>query len=1016
MAKTKSTQTTRNKAFNDYDFLYTDKSIIRASALSTVANTKRGVQNIRLLDMTDAVIKNGSEIFADALNNTTMIELNTGLGANEAKKLAQTVSMLSPYVDEHGVIDDDAPDEIKSIFVVVQTSLKAAGTTFNAIRNMIIDYSGLFENDKNYDIYGAPDKIVLNNRQNYNNCGVESTLNLLAVAGIIKMNENLKDQKSVEKTFLTSILERGLAEDSGELGIVDEPDGGTFPDDYRDILKYFGINSTAYFMSSKADGNVYKDINEFAYKISQGHGAVLGVCSTYLWNEQKSETNKIGIDHAIAITGVVYESGTEPAITDDDGNITGYSTPVGFYIHDSGAWMTRFISLEDFKKATLYDQQGIDPNEANYNKNLHGHDAKTGADVGKEAGGFFTTITDSQIKSATFNLNATGDKYDNMIWGNNAENEIKGMNGNDTLYGNSGNDTIRGGNGNDIIVGNNVSATDLSIFKDYVDDATKEKLSAIETSATVQRGINDIYGDAGNDIIIGGLDADLIYAGNGNDYIYTGDGRNAVYGGAGNDVIIGGFDNDRLFGEAGNDYIYGFADDDTIDGGAGNDHLYGNGGDDRIETGKGNDIVYFEGQEHGDDVISSKAGSTTLKFIDIDADTEIPSFMGKKASDMFFTFTSNTDNSKFYDLDIVYSPKEKLEGQSVEFQKFYNIRNGKFSSVSLVDKNNDLYTISSSNKTNVSVANTKMEGTTKISGVKTENSKINNILLTTNASGTNITTSVKNDIVTMVNSGNTYDKSYDDEKIVDTIFYGDVSKIGDNRPAGYEYQGGYDKYVSEERNTKYVVDFSKYTTLSVFDNVKGLTRIVFDDNYKNSSKNTNAVSTHDCLQLMSDIGHVEFFFDVAINGDEKPVTTVNNQLFVLYKDYYSGSDSVAKHTQIANNRENSQGFVYMDTFFGAKDTIIAAGTGEIPEYNFFGNGRIETLELDVATAQGETQAKYNYFEADLVTIAGQVADWLSSDANTEDYKSAFDAFSKAAQDEVDISGLVAAYATPDHAV
>jgi hypothetical protein len=209
-----------------------------------------------------------------------------------------------------------------------------------------------------YKIYGAPFQAVLNNRQHYYNCGVESTLNTLATAGIVKMKENLSDQKSVEKNFLKSVWTLGLVDDSGVIGKLDEPDGGTEPDDYRDILRQYDIDSDAYYMSRKCDGFQFNDINELAYKISQGYGAVLGVCSSKLLQEQKSETDEIKIDHAVAIVGVVYADGVEPY----DGGV--YSAPVGFYIHDSGGWMTRYISLDEFKEVTLYAQHGMCADDA----------------------------------------------------------------------------------------------------------------------------------------------------------------------------------------------------------------------------------------------------------------------------------------------------------------------------------------------------------------------------------------------------------------------------------------------------------------------------------------------------------------------------------------------------------------------------------------------------------------------------------------------------------------------------
>ena len=41
-----------------------------------------------------------------------------------------------------------------------------------------------FESDKVYSVYGHPDKFVYDYQQEYNNCGVDSCLNVLSIAGV----------------------------------------------------------------------------------------------------------------------------------------------------------------------------------------------------------------------------------------------------------------------------------------------------------------------------------------------------------------------------------------------------------------------------------------------------------------------------------------------------------------------------------------------------------------------------------------------------------------------------------------------------------------------------------------------------------------------------------------------------------------------------------------------------------------------------------------------------------------
>ena len=60
-----------------------------------------------------------------------------------------------------------------------------------------------------------------------------------------------------------------------------------------------------------------------------------------------------------------------------------------------------------------------------------------------------------------------------------------------------------------------------------------------------------IYGDAGNDTILGGLGADLIYPGDGNDSVAGNAGNDVIYGSLGNDTLAGGADFDRFIELAG---------------------------------------------------------------------------------------------------------------------------------------------------------------------------------------------------------------------------------------------------------------------------------------------------------------------------------------------------------------------------------------------------------------------------------------------------------------------------------
>lgn len=959
-----STKTTRNKEFNSYMDLNTNvyHTVLSTTAGKKDATTGETIRNIKLHDVGEAIIKKGYEIADDALNNTAMIETMFGFDNKTAKVLANYAinGRPDPVQDPSGA---KAYDRLETI-------LESYGSSFQKVYNMVIDYyydaeknpDGIFNNetkDNPYYIFGAPEQAVLNNRQHYNNCGIESTLNTLAMAGYIKMNENLKDQKSVENKFLKAAWERNLAGDDGELGVIDVSDGGTLPDDYRDIMAYYGISSKSYYITDKADSYVYAkaNLNEFAYKISQGYGAVVGVSANVLWNDLQSESGGIRIDHAITVLGVVYDTATPY-----DAEHGTYETPIGFYIQDTGAWMTRFISYDDFIEATLCNYTYGDPEFEDKLDTLKEWDSRRNTYITKDTEGIFVTLTDAPIKNAMFDLNATGDKYANTIWGNSGDNVIKGMKGNDTLYGGAGNDTIYGGVGDDTVVGNrvyNINATvngypfefdsidDFATYlkkagamSDKVGDPLKQRLDKIErqtitgdytditalfdaVQANLPNGVNTLYGDAGNDIIIGGEEADLIYGGKGNDYVYAGDGRNAVYAGAGNDVLVGGYDNDRLFGDAGNDYIFGLEDDDTIDGGAGNDHIYGGSGSDRIETGKGNDTIYFEGLNFGADEISSKGGNTVFKFI------EDEDHFKTRVTDLFFSLNKDDEKQNLMNLKMAFKQADiKDDDSSITFDAFYNSKSKKAKALVLNDEFGEYkFTVSSKSKV-------------------TASSTVNNVVLSTSTNSTEFVTSEKNDVVTMLNSDDEFDTAYNDTKIVDTI----------------KYTGGRDKYVSEEKNTSYYVeDFKTSTNLSIYDNVEGLTRWTDYKQYMSDLetkgaayvaahmdeyRTENGVSENDNLFINIAKSNLHFFFDVAAEDKD----TVTDGLYVL-------DSTGAKYTSIATG-EDVSGFVYMDSFFG--------------------NGEIENW---YCPKEGGGYDKYTTIEADLLNISSHVAAWLG-DYNT----------------------------------
>ena len=139
--------------------------------------------------------------------------------------------------------------------------------------------------------------------------------------------------------------------------------------------------------------------------------------------------------------------------------------------------------------------------------------------------------------------------------------------------------------------------------------------------------IENAFGGAGNDTIIGNAADNALAGGGGNDSLSGGEGRSYLRGEAGDDIIRGGSLFDDIHGNMGADTEYGGEGDDWVVGGQHNDQLFGEGGADIVYGNMGDDVLYGGpgadlmrgGQdndvihgEDGDDWISGDRGADTL--------------------------------------------------------------------------------------------------------------------------------------------------------------------------------------------------------------------------------------------------------------------------------------------------------------------------------------------------------------------------------------------------------------------
>ena len=91
---------------------------------------------------------------------------------------------------------------------------------------------------------------------------------------------------------------------------------------------------------------------------------------------------------------------------------------------------------------------------------------------------------------------------------------------------------------------------------------------------------SNLFGGAGNDILIGGSGADQLFGQDGNDTLLGKGGADLLFGGNGNDTLTGGDADDQVFGQAGDDRMIWNPGDDTDlnEGGDGSDTVEVNGG------------------------------------------------------------------------------------------------------------------------------------------------------------------------------------------------------------------------------------------------------------------------------------------------------------------------------------------------------------------------------------------------------------------------------------------------------
>jgi Ca2+-binding RTX toxin-like protein len=184
---------------------------------------------------------------------------------------------------------------------------------------------------------------------------------------------------------------------------------------------------------------------------------------------------------------------------------------------------------------------------------------------------------------------------------------VDGSDFNDLLTGDDGDNTLQGGLGNDTLVGG--AGEDSAVYWGAGGPVNVNLGSGRATGAQGNdqlASIEDIYGSAYDDVLVGDGGDNQISGSDGNDQLSGGAGSDVLYGGAGNDVLQGGDGDDTLQGDEGND---------TLDGGAGYDTVTFNGPESNyVITALGPQAWRVEDKVGGDGV-DLLSGVENLSFV-----------------------------------------------------------------------------------------------------------------------------------------------------------------------------------------------------------------------------------------------------------------------------------------------------------------------------------------------------------------------------------------------------------------
>jgi Ca2+-binding RTX toxin-like protein len=185
--------------------------------------------------------------------------------------------------------------------------------------------------------------------------------------------------------------------------------------------------------------------------------------------------------------------------------------------------------------------------------------------------------------------NVFGSNFNDTLTGTSGANQLHGQDGNDVIKGGGGNDFLDGGNGNDILV------------------------SSIWDASTLDGGAGDdtFKGSGASDVLIGGSGSDTADFSH-MSFVTITLGDPIPYWAGSEDPHAQFISIENLTGAAGQDVLVGNGESNVLRGLAGQDNLIGGGGADIMYGGADNDAYYVD---NAGDIVWEYAGEGTGDYV-----------------------------------------------------------------------------------------------------------------------------------------------------------------------------------------------------------------------------------------------------------------------------------------------------------------------------------------------------------------------------------------------------------------